>query len=126
VVEAAEYKHGLRSRGVPPEVVHFLARVSLSHWVWVAELQDRVAAAAGRQCVIGEIVIDATSDDRHPNFLCGNLPGRLMRWPALGALTQSTTSSQADLYTSGAALHSYANLSRSNSEEDSDVDSSHD
>lgn len=105
VIESSEYKRQLRRRGLPADVVAFHGRASLSHWVWIVELQDRKAANRGRDCVIGEIVIDATSDDLHPNFLIANLPGRLMRWMSLGAPTQSTTSNQSKLYTTGSAIH---------------------
>ena len=105
VSEIASYKHRLRQRGLAPEVAAWHARVSSSHWVWVVELQDRTAAAEGPDCVVGEVVIDATSDDIKPNFLCANLPGKMMRWQALGAPTLSAESNQKDLYRSGCALH---------------------
>lgn len=102
---AAEYKRALRTRGLDESVSGFLANVSMSHWVWVSELQDAHAAAHGPECVIGEIVIDATSDDRSPHQLCGNLPGVAMRWPAPRADAFRTPVAQPGLYTSGSALH---------------------
>jgi hypothetical protein len=105
VTDIASYKRRLRERNLSPDVVNWHARASSSHWVWVVELQDRAAAAVGPDCVVGEVAIDATSDDIKPNFLFANLPGRVMRWAELGAQTQTAPSSQTELYRSGSALH---------------------
>jgi hypothetical protein len=45
VTEIASYKHRLRSRGLPRDVVSSHALQSASHWVWVVELQDARLAA---------------------------------------------------------------------------------
>lgn len=105
VTTSAKYRQGLRNRGLSNDVIQWHSRCNASHWVWVIELQDRKAAALGNRCVIGEIVIDATSDDRAPNFFSANLPGYLKRWNELGGETQTETSSHRDLYQSGCALH---------------------
>jgi hypothetical protein len=105
VSEIADYKRRLRGRGVPPEVVAHHARISCSHWVWIVELQDRSLAAKGRRCVLGEVVIDATSDGLKPNFLFANLPGRVMRWEALGGPTLSADVPKGEPYETGCALH---------------------
>jgi hypothetical protein len=105
VTDIASYKRNLRERNLSADVVNWHARTSSSHWVWVVELQDRAAAADGPECVVGEVVIDATSDDIKPNFLFANLPGRVMRWAQLGAQTETAPSTQTELYRSACALH---------------------
>jgi hypothetical protein len=105
VTRIAEYKRSLRNRGLSEDVVAWHAGISASHWVWVTELQDTDAAAEGRECVLGEIVTDATSDSQRPNQLFGNVPGWLMRWPGLGASTTSLPCAQTAPYLTGCALH---------------------
>jgi hypothetical protein len=105
VTEISEYKRSLRTRELADDVVAWHVRLSASHWVWVTEVQDVAAAARGRRCVLGEIVIDATSDSRHSNQLFANIPGWRLRWAALGAPTTALQSEQKDMYLSGCALH---------------------
>lgn len=105
VVDIAGYKRDLRSRGLSPDVVAWHAGISASHWVWVTELQDPDAARLGRRCVLGEIVIDATSDSQRPNQLFANLPGWRLRWMTLGSFTTALPSQGAALYDTGCALH---------------------
>jgi hypothetical protein len=105
VTTIADYLHRLRDRGVSTDVQRWHALTGASHWVWVVELQDTAAAARGPDCVLGEVIIDTTSDDREPNFLSANLPGYKMRWAALGAPTQTQESGQRELYRTGCALH---------------------
>lgn len=105
VIPIGDYKHALRSRCLPDDVVRWHAHTSGSHWVWVVELQDRTAAET-RDCVVGEVVIDATTDERHPNILFGNLPGVLVRWPEeFPWPTVRSGSSQTELYRTGSAIH---------------------
>jgi hypothetical protein len=105
VTETSEYKRALRDRDLPQEVRDHHAGISCSHWVWVVELQDRAAVDDGPDCVLGEIVIDATSDDIRPNFLCANLPGKVMRWEQLGAKTIASDVPVGGPYETGCALH---------------------
>jgi hypothetical protein len=105
VIQVAEYRRALRRRGVPRDVFTWHVNMSSSHWLWVVELQDRALAAKGRRCVLGEVAIDATSDDQWPNPLFANLPGLLVRWPRLGDETDEATSSQTEPYLTGCALH---------------------
>ncbi len=113
--EIGEYKHKLRSRGLSSDLCSWHARIGSSHWVWVVELQEKEATAKGIDCVVGEVVIDATSDDIKPNFLVANLPGKMMRWTELGAPTQTADSEQSDRYRSGSALHVPAPFPKSRS-----------
>jgi hypothetical protein len=106
VTEIAAYKQQLRARGLPHEVVRWHVNVSGSHWLWVIELQDRELARRGPDCVLGEIALDATSDDQATNPLFGNLPGRLMRWPELGEdMEIADLAVDTPPYQSGCALH---------------------
>jgi hypothetical protein len=88
---------------VPNELAVRHRLFPLSNWVWVTELQDRAAAEQGRQCVIGEVVIDATSDRYDPNFLVGNLPGFWLGWRT--EVPESHQVPDPGLYETGAALH---------------------
>jgi hypothetical protein len=100
------YKRALRSRGIPDDVVTWHVNESASRWLWIVELQDCAAAAEGPECVIGEIAIDATSDDQWPNPLFGNLPGVVMRWPGIGDDIEWGESTQDGRpYLTGCALH---------------------
>jgi hypothetical protein len=106
VTEAAEYMRGLRFRDLPQDVVIWHTGIYSSHWLWVIELQDRRAADIGPRCVLGEITIDATSDENWVNFLFGNLPGLTMHWPSLGDDIEIADSEQdATPYLTGCALH---------------------
>jgi hypothetical protein len=105
VTTIADYLHRLRERGISPDVFRWHALVGASHWVWVVELQDTAAAARGPDCVLGEVMVDATSDDLEPNYLSANLPGYKMRWAALGAPTETQEAEQRELYRTGCALH---------------------
>lgn len=106
VTQVAQYKHALRFRRLPEDVVAWHINADASHWLWIVELQDRAAAARSTRCVLGEIGIDATSDDQWPNPLFGNLPGIVVRWPGLGDDIDWANSSQGSkLYRTGVALH---------------------
>ena len=76
----SHYKCDLDLRGVPPEIVQLHSYTSASNWVWVVELQDPAVALNSSSCVLGEIVIDATSHKNDPHFLFGHLPGSHYRW----------------------------------------------
>lgn len=101
----AEYLHRLRDRGVSPDIYRWHALAGASHFVWVVELQDTAAAARGEECVLGEVIVDATSDDLWPNFLSANLPGHKMRWTELGGPTETQPTEQTGLYRTGCALN---------------------
>jgi hypothetical protein len=103
-IRGSEYKLRLQSRGVPVDVMRRHSVFPLSNWVWVTELQDRVAANTSRQCVVGEVVIDATSDHYDPNFLVGSLPGFWLGWRTAVPEWHPVPGAPA-LYESGAALH---------------------
>jgi hypothetical protein len=105
--EIAEYKGGLADRDMPPDVIDWHQLTGASHWIWVVEVQDGEAAAASRDCVIGEIAIDATSDPLTPFALFGNLPTMMMRWEELNGPMSKAASSQGlkDRYETGVAIH---------------------
>jgi hypothetical protein len=105
VTQIASYKASLWDRGLPDEVVKWHTRVSGSNWVWVVELQDVAASKEGPDCVVGEVVIDGTSDDLEPFQLFANLPGFMMRWAEPDAPTSLRRCSETQLYRSGCALH---------------------
>jgi len=106
LTEVADYKRALRFRELSDDVVVWHTGISTSHWLWIVELQDLEAADEGPRCVIGEVAIDATSDDSWVNPLFGNLPGITVHWPSLGDDIEIADSSQDETpYFTGCALH---------------------
>jgi hypothetical protein len=92
VCSSADYKMRLTDRGLPGDVVRWHRLIGASHYVWIVELQDAAAAAQGRECVIGEIAIDATSDPLTPLPLAAHLPGRVLGWTEInGAMRQASS-----------------------------------
>jgi len=81
VAEVRDYKARLRSRGLPQAVADAHAQVPSARWLWVVELQDAELAKRSPECVLGEIVVDATSDRDDLVFLYANLPGTRISWP---------------------------------------------
>jgi hypothetical protein len=104
--EASAYMIALRQRQAVQDVVDWHTGISVSHWLWIVELQDRAAAARSPDCVLGEVAIDATSDEQWVNPLFGNLPGATFFWPSLGEEIEVGSSAQ-DLapYATGCVLH---------------------
>ena len=108
VTQIADYRTGLIERGVAPDARTFINLTSGSHWVWVVELQDSLEAELGRRCVIGEMVIDATTDERSTHVLMGLMPGHVYRWREPKRFEESQACGQTELYDSGCAIHSSA------------------
>jgi hypothetical protein len=106
VTEIAAYREGLIDRGVAPDARTWLNLTSGSHWVWVVELQDRRAAEKGRRCVVGEMVVDATTDERNAHVLMGIMPGHVYRWREPKRGESSEPCEQTDLFATGCAIHS--------------------
>lgn len=106
VTEIADYRRGLTDRDITADARTWLNLTSGSHWVWVVELQDRRAAEKGQKCVIGEMLVDATTDERSAHVLMGIMPGHVYRWrePKRGESSESCT--QTDLFKTGCAIHS--------------------
>jgi hypothetical protein len=106
VIESATYMRRLRFRAPVEDVVVWHTGIAASHWLWIVELQDKDAAKASPRCVLGEIAIDATSDDNWVNPLFGNLPGVTVEWPSLGEEIEWGKSSQDHTpYHTGCVLH---------------------
>lgn len=107
VVPSAEYKTRLTERGLTRDVVYWHRMTGTSNWIWLVEAQEETAAVRGRDCVVGEIAIDATSDPLTPFALFGNLPGMLMRWADLnGPMMRAPSEQSVELrYTSATAVH---------------------
>jgi hypothetical protein len=59
-----------------PVVLRAYREARLPHYVWVVEAIDRRARDRGTpECVLGEVVYDATSDAAAPRILASRLPG---------------------------------------------------
>lgn len=80
LTEINEYRRNLDKREVSADAMRWLRMSGGSHWVWVVELQDRRVAVQSPKCVLGEMVVDATADDRHAHVLFGLMPGAVYRW----------------------------------------------
>jgi hypothetical protein len=106
VTEIAAYRRGLIGRGVAPDARTWLNLTSGSHWVWVVELQDGRAAEKGRECVVGEMVVDATTDERNAHVLMGIMPGHVYRWREPKRDESSGPCGQTSLFETGCAIHS--------------------
>jgi hypothetical protein len=104
-LNAGEYKRRLDERGMPLDIAAAHKAVGTSKWIWVVELQDASLAKRTRQCVLGELVIDPTSDEREPNRLFGNLPGRRYTWTDGGINLHEAEASLGVPYLSGTAIH---------------------
>ena len=66
VIRSNAFKRGLAARGVATGVRRAYALARLSRFVWVVEAVDKELRDAGKPCVVGEAVFDATSSDRDP------------------------------------------------------------
>lgn len=108
VARVSDYKRDLIDRGLPPEIAAAHRSVGTSNWVWITELQDSDRAKRGRQCVIGEIAVDATSNQEDPNLMFGNLPGVRYLWPddEPGAVVEERAPDY-DAYETGTAVHDF-------------------
>jgi hypothetical protein len=104
VRQMGEYKARLSRRNVPPEAVDRHRYTPTSNWAWVVELQDPRISDDTRECVVGEVVIDATSDRLDPNPLFGNLAGYAYAWGDADELIKQSISYTGP-YTTDCALH---------------------
>jgi hypothetical protein len=106
VARVSDYKRDLIDRGVPPEIAASHRFVGTSNWIWITELQDPAVASRSRRCVIGEIAVDATSNQEDPNLIFGNLPGVKYIWPDEGSVAVvDETAPTYDAYETGTAIH---------------------
>jgi hypothetical protein len=72
------FKRGLADRFDDPEIVREYRRARMPRFVWIVEAVDRSQRTRpDGKCVMGEVIIDATSDDDAPNVLAVRLPGLL-------------------------------------------------
>lgn len=67
------YKTALAKRVLPDHIAFRRAHTVMPRWIWVAELQDATAARNGSESVLGEIIVDATSDALSPVIIDANI-----------------------------------------------------
>lgn len=67
------YKAVLDARGLPAAVAERRIHIPMPRWIWVAELQDATLANNGDDGVVGELIVDATSDALQPVVIDGNM-----------------------------------------------------
>jgi hypothetical protein len=107
LTEINDYRKNLVGRELSDDALLWLSMSGGSHWIWVVELQDRRAALKGEDCVLGEMVVDATTDERHAHVLFGLMPGAVYRWsePKRGSEARQPVG-QVTAYASGCAIKS--------------------
>lgn len=78
-VPSNDYKARLKLRGLDPELVSLYQTTQMPKYVWVVEAVDRVARAALRPAVLGEIILDSTAATpdhlRMTSVLAGHVEG---------------------------------------------------
>ena len=66
LMEGRHFKAAVAGQGRSAEVVRLIRMAHLPHWIWLVEMQDRVARRQGQPCVIAEWVFDSTAHDDVP------------------------------------------------------------
>ena len=66
LMEGCHFKAAVAGQGRSAEVVRLIRMAHLPHWIWLVEMQDRVARRQGQPCVIAEWVFDSTAHDDVP------------------------------------------------------------
>jgi hypothetical protein len=87
------FKEALAGRGMAPNIVREYGLARLPRYVWVVEAIDRKLRGAGKPCVLGEAVLDATSSDHAPEVISLHIHGVMwlqqtsgkIRFPIFGA-----------------------------------------
>jgi hypothetical protein len=74
------YVNGLAGRGVADPIRHHHIYAPKGNWLWISEFQDMKLPEEER--VIGEIAVDATSFQRDPSPVFGNIDGWAYLWAA--------------------------------------------
>lgn len=72
------YKVAADNRRLGEEATRELRLARMSRLTWVVEAVDRQRRRAGRPCVMGEVIFDATSSDISPQPLAMRVPGALI------------------------------------------------
>jgi hypothetical protein len=106
VTQAGDYKVRMTpQRGVAASVCEELRPVGTSKWIWVTELQDPEIAKGSRECVLGEIVLDATTDELDINPLFAYVLGDSYVWRDADERPDSEPRGYTGPYLSGTAVH---------------------
>lgn len=58
---AHEYKRDLRDRGLPPGVVELFRYALWPRYIWIVEAIDGELRSKSPECVVGEVILDATA-----------------------------------------------------------------
>jgi len=74
-ITSSGYKQRLYRRCIDPNILEAIAFARLPQYVWVVEAIDRTLRGHMQPAVLGEVVIDATSDSLDPVVLATRLPG---------------------------------------------------
>jgi len=115
LTHSRRYKSLLGIREVGPDMHSRFRMADFPRWIWVAEIHD-VARRQRREHdhVIGELVIDATSDRHNPRMIVGAAPGELLVWGDMAGEPadrfQTDSSNTPARYLSGVATTSAAGV----------------
>lgn len=80
VLQSTDFKQRISRSGVGTAIAEMYGWRQLPRWIWVVEAIDRSRRRAGRPCVVGEVVIDATDHLRDLRALAWRVPGQLVHW----------------------------------------------
>jgi hypothetical protein len=70
------FKRRIAEYVTDPVILRAYREARLPHYVWVVEAVDRTERNKGATaCVLGEVIMDATSDERKPSVLATRFPG---------------------------------------------------
>ena len=105
LTHSRRYKSQLKARGAPDSMRSKFRMADLPRWIWVAEIHDAKRRRDQKHDhVVGELVIDATSDRYNPRMIIGFIPGELLEWtgmPGEPATRYATDIDHATRYLSG-------------------------
>jgi hypothetical protein len=77
-ITGTRFKNRTAEAVTDPVVLAAYREARLPHYVWVVEAIDKVARERGEpECVLAEVVYDATSDERWPQVLATRVPGAI-------------------------------------------------
>ena len=75
---SSRFKERAEKRGLDHNSAEEVRLARLSRLVWVVEAVDRDARNSGAPSVLGEVVLDSTSNDKAPRMLVLRVPGALL------------------------------------------------
>jgi hypothetical protein len=105
--ESWKYKEQAGRRGLGIERCRELVTRGMPRFVWVTEIQSVEQARSSQDCVVGEVVIDATENSQTAGVLYGALPGFQFELKSLGETIEysSLGDERIEYFETGTAVH---------------------